>query len=61
MATLAFTMVCGPMLAVNVDARTMKFGMKHPWAQSLIFRKNNLGETCWDHVGAIKGPRFYQF
>ena len=43
MTTVAFIMVCGPMLTVNVDARTLKFGMKHPWTQSLRFRKNKLG------------------
>ena len=42
MATVAFIMVCGPMLTVNVDARSLKFGMKHPWTQSLRFRENQI-------------------
>ena len=58
MATVAFIMVCGPMLTVNVDSRTLKLGMKHPWTQSLRFKKNKLGGSCGDHVGAIKGPKF---
>ena len=28
---------------LNFDVRTLKFGMKHPWMQLLIFRKNQSG------------------
>ena len=37
--------------SLNFDARTLKFGMKHPWTHSLRFRKNHLGGPCEEHVG----------
>ena len=29
-------------ISVNIDARTLKFGMKHPWTQSLRYRENQI-------------------
>ena len=41
--------------------RNMKFGMEHPWAHWLWFRKNQFEGPCEDHVLAIKGihPEFW--
>ena len=41
-------------ISVNIDARTLKFGMEHPWAHWLRFRKNQFEGPCKDHVLAIK-------
>ena len=48
-------------ISVNIDARTLKFGMEHPWAYWLKFRKNQFDGPCEDHVLAIKGPYFGHF
>ena len=48
-------------ISVNIDARTLKFGMEHPWAHWLWFRKNQFEGPCEDHVLAIKGPYFGHF
>ena len=48
-------------ISVNIDARTLKFGMEHPWAHWLRFRKNQFEGPCGDHVLAIKGPYFGPF
>ena len=29
-------------ISVNIDARTLKFCMRHPWTQSLRFRENQI-------------------
>ena len=50
-------------ISVNIDARTLKLGMKPPCAQSLRFRKNQLGRPsmmqgpCLGH----KRAKFWQF
>ena len=36
--------------------RNVKFGMEHPWAQLLKFRKIQFEGPYEDHVLAIKGP-----
>ena len=43
-------------ISVNIDARTLEFGMEHPWANLLWFRKNQFEGPCEEHVFAIKGP-----
>ena len=43
---------------VNIDAGTLKFGMKPPCMQSLRFRKNQLGGPCEDYLLVIKGQSF---
>ena len=48
-------------ISVNIDARTLKFGIEHPWAHWLWFRKNHLEGSYEDHVLAIKGPYFGHF
>ena len=37
-------------ISVNIDARTLKFGMEHPLAHWLRFRKNQFEGSCEDHV-----------
>ena len=39
--------------SVNIDAMTLKFDMKHPWTQSLRFRKNQVGGPCKGQVLAV--------
>ena len=48
-------------ISVNIDARTLKFGMEHLWAHWLRFRENQFEGPCEDHVLAIKGPYFGHF
>ena len=36
----------------------VKFGMEHPGAHCLRFRKSQFEGPCEDHVFAIKGPYF---
>ena len=48
-------------ISVIIYARTLKFGMEHPWAHWLRFRKNQFEGPCGDHVLAIKGPYFGHF
>ena len=48
-------------ISVNIDARTLKFGMEYPWAYWLLFKKNQFVGPCEDHVLVIKGPYFGHF
>ena len=48
-------------ISVNLDARTLKFGIEHPWAHWSKFRKNQFEGPCEDPVLAIKGPYFGHF
>ena len=48
-------------ISVNIDARNLKFGMEHPWANWLGFMKNQFEGPCEDHYVAIKGPYFGHF
>ena len=42
-------------------ARIVKFGMEHPWAHRLLFRKNQFKGPSEDHALAIKGPYLGHF
>ena len=43
-------------ISVNIDARTLKFGMEHPWAHWLRFRKIQFEEPCFVHKRAMFWP-----
>ena len=57
----------GPFLAIFRKrglwdtSRISNFGMDHPWAYWLWFKKNQFEGPCEDHVLAIKGPYFGHF
>ena len=40
----------------NIDARTLKIGMKPPCMPSLRFRENQWDDPCEDHVRTMWGP-----
>ena len=48
-------------ISVIIDARTLKFCMKHPWTQLLRFKKNQFERPCVDHVLARRGQCFGHF
>ena len=44
--------------SVNMVAKTLKFGIEHPWAHWLRLRKIQFEGPCEDPVLAIEGPCF---
>ena len=45
-------------ISVNINARTLKFGMSYPLTHSRRVWKNTLGKPGEDHIGARKGLSF---
>ena len=48
-------------ISVNIDARNIKYDMKHSWGYWLILRKHQLEGLCEGHDWTITGPWFVYF